>query len=210
MHCALGHDLGPPDQSDVAQRVAEAANAASTAAQGEMRHVHEVNRALVLAGRSPELGRAPSIASTSGSDIVLGPLTRAQLENLVARERDLAVAVDARYARLQPAVTELLDPLPDHFGFPGALHDSLDGIDPSHYLRATPRPAADDLEQSLLDLSDHLYGVVVEILSAWFPDEDAVPSGRGLAIDAMNGLDQVNGLLVARGLLPPFTPPEAI
>ena len=140
VHCALGHDLGPPDQSDVAQRVADAASAASTAAQGEMRHVHDVNRALVLAGRSPELGRAPSIASTSGTDIALGPLTRAQLENLAAREGDLAVAVDARYARLQPAMADLLDPLPDHSGFPEALHDSLDGIDPSHYLRATPRP----------------------------------------------------------------------
>jgi hypothetical protein len=204
VHCALGHDLGPPDRTDVSQRVADAANAASNAAQDEMRHLHAVNRALVDAGRPAEVGRADALGG-----IALGPLTQAELQNLVTRERDLAAAVDAAYAGLGPGLADVLGHAPDHSGFPAALYDLLNGIDPSHYIRAVPVAPGDDLVDSLLELSDHLYRVVVEILASWFPDEDALPAGRGLAIDAMTGLDEVNRLLVTRGALPAFTAVDA-
>jgi hypothetical protein len=221
IHCALGHALDPADASPTAEHVAAGARAAAVAAQDEMRHLHGVNRALVRAGRSPELGRASSIGLSSGSDLALGPLRLEQLERLVEREHDLAKAVDARYARLRPAVAaptpvfdgELLDemrrllhPPPDHSGLATALRDELTGVPPKQYLRATPREPVDDLERALLDLSDHSYRLVVEILESWFAHEDELIGGRGQAVDAMTSLDMVNQVLVRRGVLPPFTP----
>jgi hypothetical protein len=151
--------------------------------------------------------------------IPLGPLSRPQLERLVDRELELARAVDERYARLRAAVAttpalfdgdilaavnEALD-APDHSRFAADLKQKLDGIPPSLYLRATPHAPTDDLEEGLLDLSDHCYRLVVEILGIFFaPENQVVTSGH--TIDAMNALDKVNRLLAGRGLLPPFTP----
>ena len=104
VHCALGHDQDPAGAGTTAQRVADAAQAAAAMAQDEMRHLHDVNRALVDAGRPPQLARALSIPRTSGSDVAFGPLNLEQLDRLIERERELASAVDERYARLRPAI----------------------------------------------------------------------------------------------------------
>src|SRR6266545_3983545 len=158
VHCALGHDLGPTDAGATAQRVADAAQAAAVIAQDEMRRLHNVNRALVHAGRLPQLARASSIPLNSSSDVALGPLSFEQLERLVERERELALAVDARYARLRPAVappnpvfegdllaemTGILDQPPDHSQLPAALQKGLEGIPPRVYLHATPHEPSD-------------------------------------------------------------------
>jgi hypothetical protein len=50
VHCALGHRLDAADEGATARHVAEAAQAAAVLAQDEMRHVHNVNRALVQPG----------------------------------------------------------------------------------------------------------------------------------------------------------------
>jgi Ferritin-like len=222
IHCALGHDLEPADDGASAQHVAQAAQAASNAAFSEMRHIRVVNRALVKAGRSPQLARASSIRLESGSEVALGPLDSQQLERLPEREREIASAVDDRYARLRRAVesptpvfegellsemTSLLSPGPDHSGLASALTEELHGIPPSEYLRALPRQPGDELEQRLLDLNDNCYRLVVGNVQIWFEHEDEVFTARGQAIDTMNALNMINRLVVERGLLPAFPPP---
>jgi hypothetical protein len=222
VHCALGHDLAPVEGDAEGKHVAQAAQAAFAAAFSEMRHVHEVNRVLVRAGRSPALERAPSIRPDSGSEIALGPVTIAQLERVVERERALASAVDERYATLRRAVesspvlfepdlqsefTSVLSPDPDHSQLPAALEQELDEIPPSRYLRAIPRPVSGDLERTLLDLSNHCYRLVVAMLRIWFEHEDEILDARDQATGTMTALNTVNGFAVQRGLLPPFTAP---
>jgi hypothetical protein len=222
IHCALGHDLEPADDGATAQHVAQAAQAASGAAFSEMRHVRVMNRALVSAGRAPQLGRASSIRRESGSEIALGPLTVPQLERLLEREREIASAVDERYARLRrelesptpvfegellSEMVSLLSPGPDHSGLPAALTEELEGLAPSDYLRAIPREPGDEFEGKLLDLSDHCYRLVVGSLQIWFDHDAEVFSARSQAVDTMNALNGINRLVVERGLLPAFPPP---
>ena len=223
IHCALGHDREPADDGAAAQHVAQAANTAAAAAFSEMRHFRVINRALVHARRPPQLGRASSIRRDSSSEVALGPLTSQELERLLEREREIASAVDERYARLRRAVESptpvfegellselisVLSPGPDHSRLPSALTEELEGIPPSEYLRATPREPGDEFEQRLLELSDHSYRLVVGNLRIWFEDEDdEVFTARSQAVDTMNGLNMVNRLVVERGLLPAFPPP---
>ena len=197
------------------------AHAAAVMAQNEMRHLHNVNRVLVHAGRPPQLARALSIPRNSGSDVALGPLSLEQLDRLIEREREVATAVDERYARLRPAiappnpvfegellddVTRVLDSPPDHSHLPAALETELEGIPPSEYLRAIPREPSDGVEGTLLELSDGSYRLLVGILQTWFAHEDEFFDGRSQAIEAMTALDMINRLLVERGALPTFTP----
>ena len=219
VHCALGHDLDPADTGAAAQNVAAAAAKASAFAQIVMIHLPSLNEALVRANRPHlELVRASSIRATSGAQIPLGPLSRTQLERLVDRELELARAVDERFARLRDAVATpgLFDgdvlgavdealAAPEHSGFAADLKQDLDGIPPSVYLRATPRDPTDDLEAGLLDLSDHSYHLLLEILGIFFnPENQLLNAGQTIA--AMKAVDKANRLLVGRGLLPPFTP----
>jgi hypothetical protein len=221
IHCALGHDLEPADDGAAAQHVAQAAQAASGAAFSEMRHVRVMNRALVSAGRAPQLGRASSIRRESGSEVALGPLTVTQLERLLERERAIASAVDERYARLRrelesptpvfegdllSEMVSLLSPGPDHSGLPATLMEQLEGLAPSDYLRAIPREPGDEFEGRLLDLSDHCYRLVVGSLQIWFDHDAEVFSARSQAVDTMNALNGLNRLVVERGLLPAFPP----
>jgi hypothetical protein len=224
IHCALGHDVEPADVGSTARHVAQAAQAASVAAFSEMRHVREVNRVLVHAGRPPQLRRASSIRRVSSSEVALGPLTSEQLERLLEREREVASAVDERYAQLRRAVESpspvfegellselisLLSPGPDHSGLQSSLTEELDGIPPSKFLRATPREPRDELERRLLDLGDHCYRLVVGSLQIWLEHENEVDTARGQAVDTMSALNMGNRLLVERGLLPAFTPPTS-
>jgi hypothetical protein len=103
---AFGHDLGADEGGPTTKQGGDAAGAAfSLARNTEMFHLGDLNIALIHANRPPQLDRAASIPSGPGPDISLGPPDLAQLQQLVAREQAIATAVDARYARLAPAVT---------------------------------------------------------------------------------------------------------
>jgi hypothetical protein len=219
--CALGHDLEPVEGGATTPQGHEAAGTASALAQGEMFHLKGVNSGLVDAGGSAQLQRAASISSDSVGEIALGPPSAAQLERLLEREEAIASAVDERYARLRPAVTsspvfegDLLDELrtiivedgPTHATALAPLRNSLRGLAPADFLRATRREAADAFEQRLLDVSDRSYSLVLTALQEQFAQDPFVGGAfRGLAVSAMEGLDELNRVLVQRGLLPPFT-----
>jgi hypothetical protein len=221
IHCALGHDLPPADSGATAQHVHDAAQAAFVLALGEMHHLHRINLALTHAGRPAQVSRASNIAGVSVAEIALGPPCAVELERLLDREHEIAAAVDAKYARLHPAVASqhplfegdvlermsvLLDPSPDHSTPLGALEEQLESVNSDDYLRATPRDPANPLERSLLELSDRYYALIVATLQAWFAHEDQLGTELpGRAFATMDGLHATNGLLVERGLLPAFT-----
>jgi hypothetical protein len=221
---ALGDDLEPDEGGATTAQGHDAAGAASALAQGQMFHLARINSGLANAGRSAQLGRAAAISTDAVAGIPLGPPEVAQLERLVEREEEIAAAVDWRYARLRPAVTsdpvfegQLLDELravivddgPTHATAVAGLRDSLGDPPPPGYLRATRREAADGFEQRLLDVSDWSYALILAALGEQFAQQDFFAAGsfRSLAVSAMGGLDEVNLLLVQRGLLPPFTLP---
>jgi hypothetical protein len=219
--CALGHDLEAAEGGATTKPGRTAAGAASVLAQGEMFHLKAVNRALIAAGRSPQLGRATSISSDAVAETALGPPSRAQLERLLAREEAITSAVDQRYWRLRPAVTshpvfdgDLLDEMKaviddgaTHVGGFAGLRDSLGDLAPTDFLRVTRREATDAFEQRLLDVCDRTYGLILAALHEWFAQEDVFIAGtfRGFAVSAMENLDGITRVLVQRGLLPPFT-----
>jgi len=222
--CALGHDLPADEGGAWTEPAREAADAASILAQGEMFHLKGINRGLIEAGRSAQLGRAATISTETVAQITLEPPSAAQLRHLLEREAAIAAAVDERYTRLAPAVTSdpvfegvLLDALrsiiidsgPTHAAALTALHDSLRHLEPGDFLRATRREAADTFEQRLLDVSDRNYRLVLSALQEQFAQSDFFVAGtfRGFAVSAMDGLDEINRVLVQRGLLPPFTLP---
>jgi hypothetical protein len=80
--------------------------------------------------------------------------------------------------------------------------NSLGNPVPPDVLRVTRRTTDDPLEQRLLDASDRVYRVVVATLR----DRFTPPAfGSQTPVTAMEALDGVNGALVQRGLLPPYT-----
>jgi hypothetical protein len=220
--CAFGHDLERQDGGAATEQGRAAAGTAAVLAIGEMFHLKGVNRGLLGAGRSPQLGRAVSVSSDSVAEIALGPPSRAELERLLDRLGAIASAVDERYARLGPAVTsdalfdgDLLDELrsvivddgPTHVKAFATLRDSLGDLRPEDLLVATRREGTDALERRLLAVSDRSYGLVLALLQERFGQPDLFVAGsfRGVAVSAMEGLDEINRALVQRGLLPPFT-----
>lgn len=227
LHAALGGD--PPDgRDDVAPAVREAAAAAFFIAQGDMFHLKDVNRVLVRGGREPVLGRAAQVTPTSGRRIELGSLTPAQFATFPKREKAFAAAIDGKYARLGDALASSTPPaLPpdvrddlegviqsaagpgmDHVSRLPTLVDPLAGLGPAEYLQVTGVKAADELDRRLLALSDDFYGSLLAILREHLADVDgAGPPLRQQAVSRMEDLHKVNGLLVLRGLLPPFTLP---
>jgi hypothetical protein len=225
VHCALGHDLGPDEGGATTPEGQNAAAAASSLAQGQMTRLRRVNQALAAAGRPPQMGRAASISSASVAEVALGPPSAAQLERVLEREEAIASAVDERYARLHPAVTsdpvfegDLLKQMrfvivengPTHAAGIAGLRE-LHGLAPAAFLRATRRETTDAFEEHLLNVSDRVYRLLLAIVAAWFAtfaeNELSFTNFRGWAVDTMFSLDEINGLLVRRGLLPPFTHP---
>lgn len=217
--CALGHDLEAEEGGATTTQGRDAASAASALAMGQMFRLKGINRGLVDAGRSAQLGRAFSISSESVADIPLDPPSHAQLERVLEREEAIASAVDERYTRLRPAVTSdpvfegdllnelrfiIVDDGPTHGAVVATLRNSLGDLAPAEFLRATRREPADPFEGRLLDVSDRSYRLIQAALQEHFALQD---SFRGLAIAAMEGLDQISRALVQRGLLPPFTHP---
>jgi Ferritin-like len=221
IHCALGHDQ-LPGPGETGRHVAEAAEAALATAKGEMSHLSRVNSALTAAGRPPQVGRASSIPSTAG-EISLAPFTQSELERFLDRERQVAAAVDERYTRVVAALESpdpvvdgellgqlsfLLTPAPDHLEPVADLERHLDGISSAEFLRATPQQPATEVERTLVALSDQHYALTVSLVRASFAHDDELEGElRGRALAMMDGLNGINGMLVKRGLLPPFTPP---
>ena len=101
----------------------------------------------------------------------------------------------------------IVDDGPTHAAAFATLRDSLGDLAPADFLRATRREAADAFERRLLDISDRSYGLILVALQERFAQPDSFIAGtfRGLAVSAMEGLDEINCVLVQRGLLPPFT-----
>jgi hypothetical protein len=216
--CALGCDLDADDGGPATDQARTAAQAASVLAQGEMFRLKNVTNALIAAGRSANLGRGASIPDASGASISLDPPGLAQLQQLAAREQAIAAAVDARYAKLLPAVTTdpvFDDALLSQMDFlveGGATHAdglsdllaALSGLNPADYLRATRRDSADAFEERLLGVSDGCYSLLISLLQEQFGQGAGFSS---TALSAMQTLDAINHALAERGLLPPFTSP---
>lgn len=181
-------------------------------------------RSLIQAYASCDLLGAGAVAisssmlgtDASGVSISLDPPGLAQLQQLPAREQAIAAAVDARYAKLLPAVTtdpvfdgELLSQL-ELLVEGGATHAdglsdllaALSGLNPAGYLRATRRETADAFEERLLGVSDGCYSLLIRLLQEQFGQNAGFSS---TALSAMQTLDAINHALVERGLLPPFT-----
>jgi hypothetical protein len=221
VQCALGHDLQADEGGATTESGREAASGAASLAQGEMFRLQRLNSVLVAAGRSPQLGRAETISSDSVTETPLGPPSQAQLEGMLDREDAIARAVDERYARLRPAVTTdpvfdgaLLDQLRSiivdgtgHAAAWATVRGSLGTMAAADFLRATRRDAADATERRLLDVSDRNYRMIQTALQGQFGDPESFDSAtfRALALTAMDSMDDINRLLVQRGLLPPFT-----
>jgi hypothetical protein len=221
VHCALGHDLDAEEGGATTEEGRQASDAAASLAQGEMFRLKDVNRALVAAGRSAQLGRASSVVTASGATLPLDPPSRAQLAQLRQREDDLAAAVDARYGWLRPAVISdavfdgdllttfrsVVDDGTTHADAVTSLRTALGDVPPAFFLRAIRRETNDAFEQRLLDVSDRGYQSILAALGESFAQEDFFAAGAftRFAVSAMTSLDDVHRLLVQRGLLPPFT-----
>ena len=221
IHYALGGDLEPEaGAGEPVERVFAAAQESMSMAMNEMRHLRRVNQALVLAGREPVLHRAAHILPASGPAIPLRAFSPGQFQRFPERERSIASNVDRRYARLQSAVVspaspfegELLDEVSfmlestaDHISPVAALADHLTGLKPAEYLRAARVEPADELERSLLALSNRHYGVLVATLAGSFEhDEQLGGQLLTVAVATMERLNDMNRLLVTRGLVPAF------
>jgi hypothetical protein len=215
--CALGHNLSAEEGGATSTEGRAAASTAAGLAQDEMFHLKDICGALVAAGRTPQLGRASSIAGASGGQVPLDPPSADQLRHLIEREKSITKAVDATYAGLAPAIT------PDLFEEPllgrlrivvelGAAHgdgttrlrDALGDPPPPDYLRVPRRETNDSFEQGLLRASDLAYRLVTSALRENFAQPD-VSGFRSLATTAMDALDANNRALAQRGLLPAFT-----
>jgi hypothetical protein len=213
IHSVLGHDSAPASTS-------QAAGTAWGMATREMRHLHQLNQVLTNAGRPAQLGRSQAI--DGGFPAAIAPAgTSSVIDRLLVREREIATAVDRRYERLRSApalggpsvegpiaqqLTFLLDP--DHVGALESLEKELRAIMAGGVSLGEHHEATDQLERTLVDLSDRWYGLVLAIVDAWFSNETEL-GGRlyGRAVTAMQEFSGVNQLLVEHGVLPRFTPP---
>ncbi|NYJ03972.1 hypothetical protein [Petropleomorpha daqingensis] len=212
--CALGMDLPPEDGGPLTDAARDAAGAAASIAQDEMRHLSRVCRVLADAGRSPSLDRAAAVTGPAGV-LDLTPPTVADAPALIAREEALAAAVDWNYARLLPSaavVDGAQDVLQDggtHAAGAAALRRALGDPPPADAVRVRRRTAADASEQRLLDAGDSGYAVVADALRQWLGAADPFAGGgfRQLAVRAMGHLDELDRLQAQRGLLPAFTVP---
>jgi hypothetical protein len=97
----------------------------------------------------------------------------------------------------------IVDEGPTHSGALIDLQHALgEGELSADLLRATRREAADSFELRLLDASNRSYGLLLALLRERFAPESF--SSGTLSVTAMESLDQINRLLVQRGMLPPF------
>jgi hypothetical protein len=215
--CALGHDLPPEEGGATSPEGHEAATTAASLAQAEMFHLKDICGALVDAGRTPQLGRASSIADAAGALVSLDPPSAADLRHLVEREKAIVDAVAAAYTALATSLT------PDLFEEPllgrlrgvvesGSAHrdgatrlsEALGTPPPPDFLRVPRRETTDPFELDLQRTSDLAYRLVTSALREQFAQPE-VFTFRNLATTAMDALDASNRALARRGLLPAFT-----
>jgi hypothetical protein len=225
VRCALGCDLDPAHGGPLTEAGREAAAEANSQADLLMLKVGRVARALYGVRTVTALGRAGEIADATGAMISLKPPTREQLEHLLEREEAIAAAVDARYARLVPAINA---DGPAGAAFPATLRDEVaggthhvDGLSGlrdllagqpiADLLRATRRVGDTDAEKALLQSSDSTYTQLLGALGGFYRDPfgDSGGESRLVALAAMQSLADINGSLVRAGLLPPFQMPLA-
>lgn len=225
VRCAFGYDLDAAHGGPVTEASREAAAEANTQADLLMLKVGRVVRALHGVRTVTALGRAGEIADATGTEISLEPPTREQLEHLLDRAEAIAAAVDARYARLVPAMHA---DGPDGETFPAqlqaeveggthhvdglsGLRDLLAGQPIADLLRATRRDGGTDAEKALLQSSDLTYAQLLDGLGGFFRDPfgDSGGDSRLVALAAMHSFDDINRSLVRAGLLPPFQMPLA-
>src|SRR6516165_10296238 len=149
-----------------------------------MLKVGRVVRALLGVRTVTALGRASEIADATGMEISLEPFTREQLEHLLERERAIAAAVDARYARLVPAMyadgsggeafpaglRAEVEGGTHHVDGLSELGDLLAGQPIASLLRATRRDGDTDAEKALLQRSDRTYAQLLDALGGFFRD----------------------------------------
>lgn len=223
LHCALGDDLPLPENAtEVERRVGMAAVTAFSLAEDAMRLLRRVCSALTAGGRRPNIRRAGHVRREAQPPLALAPLTAAQLTGFLERERAVALAVDARYARLPtpadpPAAGETDEVLlgeiaslavdgVQHAASFDELRATLDGLSPEQYLRATRDAPADDFERGLRQIADDHYRLVLSTLDTGLAHE-----GFGLspAVSAMMRMGESHTPLVARGLLPALTLPDS-
>jgi hypothetical protein len=229
---AFGHDLPPEDGGATTDQGREAAaKFAMIAGSGAMPRLRAINLGLAEAGRTPDLRRASAVSSPSVAEIALGSPSLAEPQRLLGRQQAIAAAIEERFAALRPAVTS--DPLfegrllqhlgevilqdgPNHSALLALVGEVLADPVPAELLRATRREPADAFEDRLLQASDRAYRTFLLALLARFShvfDEHGatIPNAffigrdfQALAERVLDTLDDINRLLVQRGLLPPF------
>jgi hypothetical protein len=222
--CALGHDLATADGGPATQASRDAATAANALAAAQMLRAGGLVRALSGVRPTGPFGRARGIVDATGREIPLGPPTREQLEHLLEREESIAAAVDARYARLGPAVAvggpedafsdalrAAVEEGTTHANAASVLRDHLGDRPIADLLRATRRFGGTDAEKVLLRTSDRTYGLLLGALEHFFGDLNGDHGGtfRLMALGAMDIMNDLNRALVHAGLLPPFRMPPA-
>ena len=219
--CALGYDLATADGGPATQPARDAAKAARNLADAQMVRVGGLVRPLSSLRPTSALGRARAIVDLTGTEISLAPPTPEQLEHLLEREEAIAAAVDARYARLDPALdaTGLAQDAflraavqegTSHATSVSVLRDHLAGQPIADLLRATRRSGSTSAENLLLQISNRTYALLLNALGNFYGDLDSAVAGtfRLTALSTMEMLNDVNRALVHEGLLPPFQMPR--
>jgi hypothetical protein len=223
VRCALGYDLATADGGPVTESGRAAAKASKDLADAQMIRVGQLVRALSGLAPTGTFGRAREIVDAAGTTIPLDPPTREQLEHLLEREESIANAVDARYARLGPAVavgssgedlfsSDLRTAVADgatHASAVSVLRENLADRPIADLLRATRRSASTNPERVLLQISDGTYALLLTALWNFYGDRNSDLAGtfRMMALAEMDVMNDVNRAVVHAGLLPPFKMP---
>ena len=224
--CALGYDLDGADGGPADGPGRAAAAAAKNEADFLMLRVAALVRALSPLRPTGGFDRAIEIADASGTKISLEPLAdqpAGQLDDLVGREKAIAAAVDARYARLIPAMAvgasgedafsddlrKVVQNGTNHASAAAAVLDPLDGQPIADLLLAT-RFARTDAEKALSQASDRTYWLLTGDLANFYGSLGGGDPGvfRSAALNAMDILNLLNAAMVHAKLLPSFTRPR--
>ncbi|MFP5318267.1 MAG: hypothetical protein ACLGI2_08225 [Acidimicrobiia bacterium] len=199
----------------------EAAGVAQSSAINDMRHLKSLYRLLGTVGGRAGLGRATEVQPASSWAVPLGSVTAATFTAFEARQRAIAEAVDRRLLALVAALPAVDPPLPadvrdrleadltfvaDHAGTVEALVSPIRQPSPQSHVRATRAEPATDAERSLVAVSDRTYRALVAMVEGWLSHDELLFDLSGRAQSAMNELDDLNALLVGRGLVPPLRP----
>jgi len=221
--CALGYDLAGADGGPADGPGRAAAAAARNQADFLMLRVAALVRALSALRPTGGFDRAIEIADASGTKISLDPLA-GRLEDLADRERAIAAAVDARYARLIPAMAvsasgedAFSDDLrtavqqgTNHASAASAVLEPLAGQPIAGLLLATRRFGSTDAEKALSQASDRTYWLLTGALANFYGSLGGDDPGvfRAAALNAMDILNLLNAAMVHAKLLPSFPRPR--